>query len=307
MTGPMSTSIRKLAAASCLGLALCAPLASAGATIASTANAGAAGGAVAGSGEALRARYAQLRPQLEKNAFGAPVFLASQEGENLLQGDVYGVVEHPFQDVASLGEAANWCKVLTLPFNVKSCMTRGDALSLFIGKKNYEPIDKAYRLDFRFVPVAQGPDYLERRLRADEGPLGTRNYLILLEAAPIDERHSFIHLSYSYEYGTVSKLAMQVYLNTLGAKKVGFSSTDEGGQPHLVGGMRGVMERNTMRYYLAIDAYLNSLSAAPGQQLERRLSDWFAMSARYRRQLWEMERDEYMNMKRAEAEHMAQR
>jgi hypothetical protein len=31
------------------------------------------------------------------------------------------------------------------------------------------------------------------------------------------------------------------------------------------------------------------------------------MSARYRRQLWEMERDEYMSMKRAEAQHMAQR
>ena len=303
----MNSWVRKVAAAGWLGLALCAPLATAAASIASTASAGATAGAVAGSGEALRARHAQLRAQLEQNAFGAPVFLASHEAEQLLQGDVYGVVEHPFGEVATLTEAGNWCKVLTLPFNVKSCTTRGDALSLFIGKKNYEPIDKAYRLDFRFVPVTQGADYFQRRLRADEGPLGTRSYLILLEATALDERHSFIHLSYSYEYGTMSKLAMQVYLNTLGAKKVGFSSTDEGGQPHLVGGMRGVMERNTMRYYLAIDAYLNSVSAPPAEQLDRRLNDWFTMSARYRRQLWEMDRSEYMSMKRAEASQMAQR
>jgi len=293
----MIRSVLKLAAAACAALALCAPAVAA--TVTSSAGTGAV--ANAGSAQAMRAMYARLKPQLEKNAFGAPVYLASQEGEKLLQGDVYGVVEHPFGEVASLAEADNWCKVLTLPFNVKSCTTRGEALSLFIGKKNYEPIDKAYRLDFRFVPVTLGPDYLERRLRSGDGPLGTRNYLILLEAAALDERHSFIHLSYSYEYGTVSKLAMQVYLSTIGAKKVGFSSTDEGGQAHLVGGMRGVMERNTMRYYLAIDAYLNSLSAPAGQQLDRRLNDWFSMSARYRRQLWEMDRDEYLSMKRSEA------
>jgi hypothetical protein len=297
---------RLMAAAASLGLALALALPASAVTAATSAAVGQ--DAPAGSAEALRARYAQLRPRLDSNAFGRPLYLVSQEGPQVLQGDVYGVVEHPFREVSTLTDADNWCKVLTLPFNVKSCITRGDSLSLFIGKKNYEPVDKAYRLDFRFVPVAQGPEYLERRLRAGDGPLGTRNYVILLEAASIDEHHSFIHLSYSYEYGTMSKLAMQVYLNTIGAKKVGFSTTTgDDGQPRLVGGMRGVMERNTMRYYLAIDAYLNSLSAPAGQQLDRRLSDWFAMSARYRRQLWEMERDEYMSMKRAEAQHMAQR
>lgn len=305
MSGRTTTAWRA-ACGAILGLALCAgtPLLAASSPQAPAA----AAGAIAGSAEALRARYAQLKPRLDDNAFGQPLYLVSREGPQVLQGDVYGVVEHPFSEVASLTDANNWCKVLTLPFNVKSCTTRADGLSIFIGKKNYEPVDKAYRLDFRFVPVSQGREYFERRLRADEGPLGTRNYLILLESAAIDARHSFIHLSYSYEYGTMSKLAMQVYLNTLGAKKVGFSTTaQDGGPPHLVGGMRGVMERNTMRYYLAIDAYLNSLSAPAGQQLERRLGDWFAMSARYRRQLWEMDRDEYMSMKRAEAQHMAQR
>lgn len=303
MSGRVSIAWRAMGAAM-VGLALCAGLPL---RAASAPQAPAAERAAAVSADALRARYAELKPRLDHNAFGQPLYLVSKEGPQVLQGDVYGVIEHPFAEVATLTDPVNWCKVLTLPFNVKSCTTRGEQLAIFIGKKNYEPVDKAYRLDFAFVPVSQGPDYFERRLRAGDGPLGTRNYLIVLEATALDERHSFIHLSYSYEYGTMSKLAMQLYLNTIGAKKVGFSMTDEDGQPRLVGGMRGVMERNTMRYYLAIDAYLNSLAAPAGQQLERRLSDWFAMSARYHRQLWEMDRDEYMNMKRAEAQHMAQR
>jgi hypothetical protein len=288
-----------------LGIALGAGAAHA-ASVATTAAASPAD-AAAGSAAAVRARYAELRPRLENNPFGRPLYLVSTEGAQLLQGDVYGVVEHPFREVLALADAGNWCHVLILPFNTKNCTTRGDTLSLYVGKKSQEPIERAYRLDFRFVPVATSADYLERSLRADEGPLGTRDYAITLEAAPLDEGHTFIHLSYSYKYGTMSKLAMQLYLSTAGSEKVGFSTTTEGGRAHLVGGMRGVMERNTMRYYLAIDAYLNSLSAPPTQQVERRLNDWFTMTAKYRRQLWEMDRDEYLAMKRIETQRMATR
>jgi hypothetical protein len=254
----------------------------------------------------MRARHAELRPRLENNSFGRPLYLVSTEGSQVLQGDVYGVVDQPFAVVKSLADAGNWCHVLILPFNTKNCTTRGDTLSLYVGKKSQEPIERAYRLDFRFVPVALTDDYLQRSLRASEGPLGTRDYAITLEAASLDARHSFIHLSYSYRYGTMSKMAMQLYLSTAGSEKVGFSTTDEGGRNHLVGGMRGVMERNTMRYFLAIVAFLNSLSVPPAQQVEHRLNEWFTMTAQYRRQLWEMEREEYLAMKRIETQRVAQ-
>jgi len=61
-----------------------------------------------------------------------------------------------------------------------------------------------------------------------------------------------------------------------------------------------VVERNTMRYYLAIESYLGALSAPPQTRLEKRLQDWFAASERYSRQLHEMERGEYLEMKRRE-------
>ncbi|MDT4876423.1 hypothetical protein FQZ97_1118590 [compost metagenome] len=94
------------------------------------------------------------------------------------------------------------------------------------------------------------------RLEAEDGPLGTRRYRIKLEAVALDERRSFLHLSYSYAYGLAARLATQAYLATLGRNKVGFSivAHDAEGQPVYIGGMRGVIERNTMRYYLAIEA-----------------------------------------------------
>jgi len=58
------------------------------------------------------------------------------------------------------------------------------------------------------------------------------------------------------------------------------------------------VERNTMRYYLAIDDYV----AAPApSQLEQRLNTWFDATERYPRQLHEMEKPDYLAMKRVEA------
>jgi hypothetical protein len=295
---------RAVAALAFLGLppAFLTPAGAAVAAVAQGENAAETTGAVA-----MRARYEVIRPQLEQNQFGKPVFLESRDSGNDLNGDVYGIVEHPFDRVSvALADPANWCHVLILPYNTKQCTgEKGQSLTVYVGRKSQEPVERAYRINFTFVPVARTADYLRRVLRSGEGPLGTRNYAIMLEATPLDERRTLIHLSYSYSYGTLSKLAMQAYLATSGSAKVGFSTVEEGGVRRFVGGMRGVIERNTMRYFLAIDAFLNSLSAPPGQQLEKRLNEWYAYSEKYRRQLWEMDRGEYLAMKRAEAQRGA--
>jgi hypothetical protein len=95
---------------------------------------------------------------------------------------------------------------------------------------------------------------------------------------------------------------MQAYLATIGRNKVGFTvvSTQPDGRILHIGGMRGVVERNTMRYYLAIEAFLGALSAPPQARLEKRLHDWFAAIERYPRQLHELEQSEYLDMKRKE-------
>jgi len=100
----------------------------------------------------------------------------------------------------------------------------------------------------------------------------------------------------------MGRVAMQVYLGTTGREKVGFTvdGTQADGQPQHIGGMRGVIERNSMRYYLAIEAFLGALSVPPQAQFEKRLRDWFAATERYPRQLREMEQTAYLEMKRRE-------
>jgi hypothetical protein len=132
--------------------------------------------------------------------------------------------------------------------------------------------------------------------------MSTRDYRIVFEAVPLGRGETFVHFTYAYGYGTPGRLAAQAYLGTVGSRKVGFTvaGTDADGRPKYVGGMRGAVERNTMRYYLAVDAYLGALSAPPRERMEKSLRDWFAATERYPRQLREIEQGEYLEMKRRE-------
>ena len=216
-------------------------------------------------------------------------------------------MDQPFSVVGpALRAKAQWCELLMLHLNVKHCSTAGErpseALNLTVGRKFDQPVEDAFQISFAYAVPAAAPDFLRVQISAETGPLSTRNYRLALEAVPIDDKRSFIHMSYAYAYGAAARLAMQAYLATAGRDKVGFSVTgrSDGGKPIYIDGVRGVVERNTMRYYLAIEAYLNSLSWPPAEQPEKRIRDWFAATERYPQQLHEMERDDYLAMKRRE-------
>ncbi|AEG91862.1 hypothetical protein [Ramlibacter tataouinensis] len=257
----------------------------------------------------LRARHAELRDELRNNGFGEALHIDSAESGDALKGDVYAVLEHPFARVRdALREPPSWCDILILPFNTKYChavgAADGPALRVRIGRKHDQPVEQAYRLTFAFRNVAAQADYFETRLSAAEGPLGTRDYRISVSAIPLEGGRTFMHLSYAYGYGMAGRLAMQAYLATVGADKVGFTRTgrDAAGQPQHIGGVRGAVERNAVRYYLAIDAYLDSLAAPPPQRVETRIRRWFDATERYPRQLREMDWPTYAAMKRHEYE-----
>jgi hypothetical protein len=261
----------------------------------------------ANSAASLRAKYGALQGQLSHNQFQRPLYMGSSEISRGVTGDIYAVINYPFATAgAALNGPARWCDILSLHLNTKYCRastsSQGSVLNVNIGKKHDQPLDEAYRVDFAYRVAAETPNYLKVRLNADEGPLSTRNYRIMLEAIPLEDGRTFIHLAYSYTYGLAGRLAMQAYLGTIGSDKVGFTvvGKQSDGEPLHVGGMRGLVERNTMRYYLAIEAFLGALSAPPQARLEKRLHDWFAAVERYPRQLHEMEQGEYLDMKRKE-------
>jgi hypothetical protein len=255
--------------------------------------------------QALKARYLALREQLANNPYQRPLYIESSETSDRLAGEIYALIEQPFAVVSpALLGIGHWCDILILHLNVKSCRassTAGDTLSLNIGRKSDQPLGDTYQIDFLYRVVVDTPDYLQIMLNADQGPLGTSNYRVKLEAVQLDAQRNFLHFSYSYHYGTAARMATQSYLATIGRNKVGFSITGSqaNGQPDYVGGMRGIVERNTMRYYLAIEAYLGA--PAP-QQLEKRLNDWYSGIERYPLQLHNIERSAYLEMKRKEVQ-----
>lgn len=259
--------------------------------------------------DALRAKYTELREPLRSNVYRRPIMIESADQGDALKGDVYAVLNHPYETLNnSLRQPGDWCAILILPFNTKYChpeLTGGaTTLAVRIGRRVDQPVNDAYRIDFALRPVASGADYLESRLTAGEGPVGTRDYRIKIKAIPLDAKRTFMHLSYAYAYSGMGRFAMQAYLSTVGANKVGFSVTgkDGNGEPIYIGGVRGAIERNVMRYYLAIDAHLASLAAAPNEQLDKRLQAWFDSSEHYARQLHEMDKPQYLAMKRGEFE-----
>lgn len=255
----------------------------------------------------LRDKYNASQDRLAHNQFQRAMFLDSTETPESENGDIYARVEHPFAVVrAALVSPGNWCDILSLHLNTKYCkasvVAKQDVLKVSIGRKHDQPLEDAYPLVFVYRVAVQTPDYLQVRLNADKGPLGTSNYRIVLEAVPLKDGLAFIHLSYAYAYGVASRLAMQGYLATLGKDKVGFTidGMQAGQQPLYIGGNRGLIERNTMRYFLAIDAFLGALSGSAQARFEQRIHDWFMAIERYPRQLHEMEQGEYLAMKRKE-------
>jgi hypothetical protein len=267
--------------------------------------------AIAQDANTLRAKHATLQDKYATNQFGRPLVLESTQTAGDLRGDVYTVVDHPFATVQqALQSIDHWCDILILHLNVKRCRANGSTklLSLNVGRKFDQPIEDAYELEFVWRVAAATPDYLNVQLSAEDGPLSTRNYRIQVEAIPVDAKKSVIHMSYAYGYGFAARMAMQTYLLTLGRNKVGFSITGRNaeGQPVHIGGVLGLLERNTMRYYLAIDAYLSAYALPPGEQFEKRIRDWYASTELYAAQLHEMDQADYLEMKRKEMRRQQQ-
>lgn len=256
---------------------------------------------------ALQAKHTALAPQLARNQFQRPLVMDSTESAQAVSGSAYAVINYPYTTVlAAFKDPETWCEVLILHLNTKHCSADKDSrpatMSVTVGKKTPQELKDAHALTFSFTPSAARADYLAVRLNAPKGPLGTHDYRIDLEAVPVDGDKTFMHLRYSYGYGITSRLAMQAYMATVASSKVGFSEVagENGGPKAPVGGMRGAVERNTMRYYLAIDAYLASLAVPASQQFEKRLQHWFGATERYPRQLHEIDKAAYLSMKRSE-------
>ena len=250
---------------------------------------------------ALLAVCATSLARTVRAADAPPLRISSSEVDGELRCLVQAHSPFAFDAVRSALDAPPaWCDVLMLHMNNKACRVEreaaGPSIALSIARKHEQTLRQAHQLQLQWRRQEASPQRLVVQLEAPEGPFGTTDYQVQLTAEPAAGAGTQIGLRYACRFGSGTRLAMQAYLATVGRDKVGFSS--DGGQ--LVGGLRGVAERTAVRYYLAIDAWLQAATLPPAQQAMARLQTWFRATERYPRQLHEMDEATYLANKRRE-------
>jgi hypothetical protein len=245
----------------------------------------------------LSARQAALAPRLASQQ----AVIESSEGQQQARGDVYAVLPQALPVLeAALRQPSQWCEALLLHLYVRRCVPGTGLLTLHVVSRADAPIDKAQVLPLLFETGPSAAGYLQVRLAANEGPLGLRQIELLFEAIPAGASASFVHFRYESGFTTLGTWAMQAYLATRGRDKVGFSAAAGDQPPGTIRGTRGVVERNAMRYHLALATYLDSLALPEAARTEHRIGAWYDATERHARQLHEMARDDYLAMKRRE-------
>lgn len=224
-----------------------------------------------------------------------PVSIQSNISNNRLSAEVYAVKRYDFSTlVQKLSKPDQWCRFITLHLNIKACIYRlkpESSLSFFAGRKFYEPASDAYELRYRFKPETITENYFKLSLSADEGPFGTSDYLIVLQALKV-EKEILISMSLSYQSSFTSRLGARVYLSTIGADKIGFSQQlSADGKQEYIKGIEGIIERNVMRYFIALSTYLDV------EDKDQMISQWFKSTEQYAAQLHEVDEKEYLEAK----------
>ncbi|OGR23571.1 MAG: hypothetical protein A2X83_08550 [Desulfuromonadales bacterium GWD2_54_10] len=257
--------------------------------------------------EMLLDTYHRNMGKLEKNSFGIPLFLESYEKDEKVHVDVYGIFNHPFSSVVNVLKApANWCDIVSLYPNIKACTYKvqpgNGLLTFYLGRKIYQTPEDARQIIFHYRNVGQQQGYLDIILSADAGPFGTKDHRLRVEAVPLDGGKTFVHVSYTYSDSVALRLAGKIYFATLGRDKVGFTATgtDKNGKPVYIGGPRGAIERNAVRCYFAIQTFMHVLNYPEENRFSMRLSEWYDLTTRYRKQLFDLDKKDYITFKTAE-------
>ncbi len=259
--------------------------------------------------QALRALHDSMAEGLRAGKFHLPLRLDSLDTASGVRGDVYAELDADFEQLSrALSDPGHWCDVLLLHVNNRRCRVlpgaAGAAPTLVLGivrKYDHAP-DQAMRLALAYKQLAASSDYFEVELSSPDGPMGTSNFHITVQAVALPGRHTFVHFKNAYDAGLLASMATKAFLATFSADKVGFTVVGKlaNGQPDHMRGARGLMERNVMRYFLGIQAYVQALGAPVDQQFERRLDAWTTLAEHYPRQLHEVDKATYLALKRAD-------
>lgn len=230
---------------------------------------------------------------------------------NIATGHAFSIVNHSYSDIINLLiSVENWCAAIIVNVNIKTCTYEQDTadlkyLSLYVEDEHYVNPKNAYHIRYRHEAFRQIKDYLYIKMDAKEGPYDTGDYLFIVEVIPIEENRSFIHLAYSAHFGWISRILLNTYLATIGRNKFGFTVIDQNkdGSPKYITGIKAIMERNTARYFLAFQTYLETLKISPENRLMASLLRWHSYTKLFKPQLYELNEADYLFNKQREFEN----
>jgi hypothetical protein len=259
----------------------------------------------------LLEKYHEIESELKTSSFGLPVHMESFVDSNSSHVDIYGIVNRPFDIVKNeLQVPSGLCDIFILTSKIRACIYKKIDNDLFLTvynvKRYFDPIESAFPIRFRLT-VDQQQKQFRISLAANEGPFGTTDHQCQIEATPLDESTTFIRLHYFFSYSSFGYLKIKSYFWLFSRGKVGFTVVnDKQGNPTYVNGLRGADERSVMRYYLAILAYLDALGSPTDQRFEKRLTLWFDLTMKFKKQLFEMEKKDYLAYKRKDEKSQLQ-
>jgi hypothetical protein len=232
--------------------------------------------------------------------FHRPLVLGSRVAGGEATATLEAVLDVPFADVrAVLADARRSCSMLILHIDVKGCTAGpGATVHLAVVRRYDLPADQATAFHFDYQVDQDSAEAFSVLLHAERGPYGTSHYHMRFEAVPAGAARTAVRLGYGFHQSTTTGWALGFYFSTFGRGKVGFSQeTDGKGGTQPVAGVRGLLERNLMRYFLAVEAASATPQPTTQADYERRLRRWHELAERYPRQLHDVTLEGYLALK----------
>lgn len=223
-----------------------------------------------------------------------PITVISELQDDLSRVAISAVIAAPFDEIKRFYRTEDqWCRAFFANIYVKACYKKNQSLRVFYNNNDeYQNLSDAFRFDYDIAEQTLDNSSLLIRLLAESGPLGSHDYELRIEAQPYSDKQSIIRLVYQSRYGFFARSALYIYLKTLGSGKIGFSRDADN---QAVQGIRGILERNAMRYLLSLCAYLLNYDAA--KPLATTLKTWHDYATIFSRELEEIDWPAYQTLK----------
>ena len=250
--------------------------------------------------ESLLDKYHEIKTELDKNSGPVSFYVESSVNKNASRVDIYGIMKYSFDIVKKeLLIPTNWCRIVLSHPDVRACtyekVNDSWLLNIYHSDKFSEPFEDAYQMKFVYLVSALQPVYFDVALAAHKGPYHTKDHEFGFEAIPLGENMTFMHLRYSFRYSALGYFFMKIF----GGTKIGFSiiGTDRDGNPVYAEGLRGLVERDVVCYCLATLAYFDTLDVPYDQRFESRIRQWYALTVPFKKQFYDMTKEEYLTYK----------